>query len=131
MNKMMVMTQFDMPPIGVGDAVVYYPHGDTESGDEVIAFVREVGDRTIAIQCIGHIGQDGVRHKNDPQLEQVEELREAGVWDYTDGYKAMLATIANFRQEIEQLREMVVTLTQSLDVLTKEPEKAGKKISQG
>ena len=77
---------FKMPPVEVGQIILWFPHGEA-SAEPWPAIVTRVGHANL---CCGIFSptsynlmiRDGVRHVSDPQAKKAELLEQGG-WDYT------------------------------------------------
>ncbi len=77
---------YQIPSVGVGQLVVYYPHCDRGTL-KICGRVTCVGHRTI--ECVCEFGGSSlakyeVRHVSDPDLRWNNYFRERGSWDYSD-----------------------------------------------
>lgn len=74
---------YQMPAVGVGDSVLFYPH---EGADAVMAFVTRVGRETVELWALspgyGGVEKPSVHHKDDPRLADNVEWRRYGTWDH-------------------------------------------------
>lgn len=98
---------FDMPKVGIGEPVIFYKNGIIRDDEAVIAFVREIGSRAISVVSLGHIGQEGVMHVDDPHVKEVKELRELGLWDFPP-------TTKKLRQQVAALQDTVAAMQADL-----------------
>jgi hypothetical protein len=83
---------YQMPSVGVGDIVLWYPDGDV-SLPPCPAIVTARYPRSIAVSIASPNNynfwlRDSVRHKDDPDTVDEEMVRE-GVWDYTHDKKTL------------------------------------------
>jgi hypothetical protein len=88
---------YQMPPIEVGNTVLFWFPGQTEGH---AAVVTQVGDWTIAMSVLAPnveypIVQQGVKHASDPRRGELDTF---GVWDYTPEHKRILKMLNEFEQ---------------------------------
>lgn len=87
------MQPFEMPPVCLGQTVVWYADGDTHA-KPIAAIVTDVGHghvslatfRPLTINCGA---PSGVQHVNDPRVKA--NYNGEGAWDYTEVDKARIA----------------------------------------
>lgn len=99
------MPEYKMPPVSVGQVVLWFPYGDKEQG-KFAALVTAVGPETVCVavhdpQMRDHLIRDGVRHASDPRCKEAER-NECGLWSYTDHDLAQMelaAELRSFKQE--------------------------------
>lgn len=102
-QKQSAPKRYEMPPVELGDIVVWYP--DSGSRDCEAAIVSAVGFENICVNVIASNNatfrlRDGVRHVSDPK--EGKEANEGGRWDYTPREKRLM----------EVLGELQVTTTE-------------------
>lgn len=83
---------FKMPPVEVGEVVLFYPDGDKKN-DPSPAVVTHIGEQALALAAIVQDTQNlnplyGVRHVADPSLVKAD-VRSHGAWDYGPVHKEL------------------------------------------
>ena len=101
-------TQFDMPRTALAKTVLWFPDRHIDK-DCYAAFVTRVDDRSVDLmvvlpECVTMIVKTGVRHRNDPDGEQIDRNR-MGVWDFPEDDVA--STLVEALKHINVLRERV------------------------
>lgn len=83
-----VALPFKMPPVSLGDTVIWYP--GTERRDPCAAVVTAVGSGAISLSLFppgsrGCMPKEGVRHIDSPNAFQ--QFGDLGFWDLSDQAK--------------------------------------------
>ena len=91
-NPNVPVEEFKMPPISIGEMVLWYAHG-TKKNEPHVAIVTKLGHRSITVSIIPLNNRtvtpkEGVRYITDPDARMVE-LEEQGAWDYTEQTRVM------------------------------------------
>lgn len=86
--------EYVMPTVRFGQQVAWY-HGGDANGRPTLGTVEEVGSRTVTLVCIssgrGLFLKQSVRHISDPGFKANPNIRDDGVWDYTDYDKEQMS----------------------------------------
>lgn len=108
------MSQYEMPPVELGEVVFWYPsrpsrqkNGGTNPEPHV-AIVTRLGNDNLCLNITSPTNynfflRDGVRHVSDPRAK-AEEIHDGGLWDYRPN------------RDVEKLKADVALL---MDKLTK------------
>lgn len=97
---------FQMPPVEVGEIVLWYPEADTRQ-EGVPAMVTAVFGRIINACCIGSLltepAKMSVRHVGDPilwddKIQSPNVRRKSGGWEYRPAHKRLLDKLAFLEQ---------------------------------
>ena len=77
------MSNFNMPPVVLGDWVYFYYH---VGAPPTVALVSAVSSRTVTLWavCPGYGGTEkpSVHHLTDPGVEEFKDWKAYGFWDY-------------------------------------------------
>ena len=100
-----VPAPFTPPTVTLGEPVVFYKDGQRATGNGEAAQVLGVSTsgRSATLKLYNGKYQTGVRHIDDPGLQDSEELRQNGAWEFTD-----------MRKRADALEERVKALEQAL-----------------
>lgn len=95
------MAVFGLRHPKVGDPVVWYPEGNTEQAPTP-GIVVLPGQHAVDIVCHsehgGHILKQSVWHIHDKKIQENENVRKAGGWDYAPHFRDMLDLQALLQQ---------------------------------
>jgi hypothetical protein len=103
---------FKMPPVRVGQPVVWHRYGEVDGRQPTVAFVLKINARNIDLKLTSGNAIGAVRHVADPKLQLSEEHRANGAWDYTEDYLKSL-------EEREALEKRVKTLELTVGRMSK------------
>lgn len=111
--------EFQMPPISVGESVLWYSDGYANSQEgAAAAIVTAVGERTVSLAILGKDAfslrpEDGVRHVSDPGLS-VQEERSRGGWDYSTEHLRMLSQLNGLKHQVAAQERTLLKLEADL-----------------
>lgn len=97
------------PEHGVGTHVRFYPSGTRSNRPDVGVIVRTNG-RTCTIQLVSGAYKTAVRFIDDPRLEQGDEIRAMGAWDFTEEHMIL----GSLRDRVVALEKRLGDLEDSL-----------------
>jgi hypothetical protein len=113
-----------MPKVCRGQAVFFYPDGTVHPKNATLAFVREVGSQALELVGMGHICMEGVRHINDPRVQNVtREKKQPGLWDYLDSDKESSRRLEELESHVLELQRVVAEQDAAIKTLIEQPQK--------
>lgn len=105
---------FLMPRPQRGSSLIFYVHGSKGDSPE-IGFVTKIGAKAIVLQLASGLVMEGVRHVDDPRLQDGISQRENGAWDFTEDAR----TLIDLKKRVCDLEAKLSALT---DVGSDEPD---------
>lgn len=106
------INQYRMPNVYVGQSVMYWKSGNSKDGSRpCYGSVQRVGNNKVTLVVPGIGGKDGVRHVSDPRLDQNEECRAEGCWDFPQDYITIQDEIKELRTQLADLKRAVARAT--------------------
>jgi len=107
-----------MPKVSRGQAVIFYQDGSVYPGNASIAFVRDVGATALELVGMGHICMEGVRHIDDPRVQNVtREKKQPGLWDLREDDKETRRQIAELESSVAELLHVVAEMDVAIKTL--------------
>lgn len=97
-----VPPRYQMPKVGLGETVVFYRDGKLTTGQGEAGIVVKVHStaRAVDVRLLASgVAFYAVRHHTDPRLEESEEIRKGGCWEFGEIKLAVL-------QLQEEMREL-------------------------
>jgi len=117
-----------MPKVSRGQAVIFYQDGTVHPSNATIAFVRDVGAHALELVGMGHICMEGVRHINDPRVQNVtREKKQPGLWDLREDDKESRRQFADLEQHVFELQTVVAEMDAAIKRLSAPPQKTSSK----
>ena len=101
---------YKMPAAMKGQSVLWWPHGQRQSGYEEIGHVLRVSGRNLRIRLGDGRVMAAVKHADDPKLKVNESQREDGCWDFTDADKYWRDESARLTTALAELAKRVEAL---------------------
>jgi hypothetical protein len=96
---------YKMPPVEIGEWVLYRPHQDAEP---IPAMVTKVSSRTLTVWSLspgyGGVDRFSVHHLSDPGLLEFPEWKTTGTWEHRRSQHAILAEkLAALERKVAEL----------------------------
>lgn len=105
-NEMGLVNAYEMPHVGIGEAVIYHPHGIRDRQRQSIGFVIRCAARNVTLRdATGKLRQH-VGHVDDPLVRFSADHREDGAWEFTES----AARLRELEERVEAMEEVSPTV---------------------
>jgi hypothetical protein len=98
---------FDMPQATAGLPILWYPLGQHDRTNCMVAYMIHCGHRTAVILTSTGQRRDAVRHLSDPKLKLSDDQRENGAWDFTEEYKRVKEMEKTFLDRMDLIEQRI------------------------